>query len=149
MESINKNNNINFTAKMELRKITQNKKRMQDIATLFEQKTKKYPDDTFYMSDDSQGLYIYNISSKGGSETSVTINRKELEHLLKMKNSTIVSKFKKILDIAAHRQKIYDITKEYAEKLYKITHETDIKIWDNAVEIAGKECKDLQNKDFC
>lgn len=148
MESIN--NNINFTARMDLSKVTMNKTRWTKIAELFEQKTAKYPNDTFYMEDIATGINGYNVNSKTGNEICANIFGLEFDKLMNMPDSKIVSKFKKMLDIAAHKQKIYDATNQYTEKLSKIIkhHEhSDMKIWDEAVDIADKEAKALQNKD--
>lgn len=145
----NINNNVNFTARMDLSKVTMNKERWQKIATLFEQKTQKYPNDTFYMEDLANGINAYNVNSKTGQEISVEVNGVELDKLLNMPDSKIVSKFKKMLNISAHKQKIYDATTKYTEKLFKLTKNgtSDMGIWDEAVNIASKEAKAMQAKD--
>lgn len=145
----NINNNVNFTARMDVSKVTMNKARWTKIAELFEQKTAKYPNDTFYMEDIANGISAYNVNSKTGNEISANIFGVEFDRLTNMSDSQIISKFKKMLDISAHKQKIYDATTEYTEKLFKITKESvsDSKIWDEAVSIADKEAKAMQNKD--
>ena len=54
-----------------------------------------------------------------------------------------------MLNISAHKQRIYDATNDYTKKLFKITKEaaSDMKIWDEAVSIANKEAKEMQKKD--
>lgn len=143
------NNNVNFTARMDIRKVTMNKTRWAKIAEQFEQKTSKYPNDTFYMEDIANGINAYNINSKTGNEISANIFGVEFDRLMNMTDSQIVSKFKKMLNISAHKQRIYDATNDYTKKLFKITKEaaSDMKIWDEAVSIANKEAKAMQKKD--
>lgn len=143
------NNNVNFTARMDIRKVTMNKARWAKIAEAFEQKTSKYPNDTFYMEDIANGINAYNINSKTGNEISANIFGVEFDRLMNMTDSQIVSKFKKMLNISAHKQRIYDATTDYTKKLFKLTKEaaSDMKIWDEAVSIANKEAKAMQNND--
>ena len=89
------NNNVNFTARMDIRKVTMNKARWAKIAEKFEQKTSKYPNDTFYMEDIANGINAYNINSKTGNEISANIFGVEFDRLMNMTDSQIVSKFKK------------------------------------------------------
>ena len=145
----NINNNVNFTARMDLKKVSINKAKWENIATLFEQKTAKYPNDTFYMEDLANGISGYNINSKTGQETSVNIFGVEFDKLMNMPDSKIVAKFKKILDISNHKQQIFNATEQYTKKLFNISNNPieDTKIWNTAVEIADKEAKTLQQKD--
>ena len=72
-----------------------NKARWAKIAEQFEQKTSKYPNDTFYMEDIANGINAYNINSKTGNEISANIFGVEFDRLMNMTDSQIVSKFKK------------------------------------------------------
>ena len=103
----NINNNINFTARMDVSKLTMNKARWAKIAEVFEQKTAKYPNDTFYMEDIANGISAYNVNTKTGNEICANIFGVEFDRLTNMSDSQIVSKFKKMLDISAKKQKIY------------------------------------------
>lgn len=145
----NINNNVNFTARMDLSKVTMNKARWENIANLFEQKTAKYPHDTFQLEDIANGIGGYNVNSKTGQEICANIFGVEFDKLMNMPDSKIVSKFKKMLNISAQKQKIYDATMQYENKLAKITKKdvNDIEIWDKAVDIADKEAKAMQSKD--
>ncbi|MDE6139232.1 MAG: hypothetical protein K2F57_07155 [Candidatus Gastranaerophilales bacterium] len=145
----NINTNVNFTARMNINKVTINKARWAKIAEVFEQKTAKYPNDTFYMEDITTGISAYNINSKTGNEICANIFGIEFDKLMNMSDSKIASKFKKILDITAHKQRIYDATTEYTKKIFKLTKEpaNDSIIWDEAVKIATNEAKSMLNKD--
>ncbi len=145
----NINNNVNFTARMDLSRVTMNKARWENIASLFEQKTTKYPHDTFQLEDIANGIGGYNVNSNTGEEICVNIFGVEFDKLMNMADSKIVSKFKKMLEISAHKQKIYDATTQYENKLAKITKENVdyIEIWDKAVDIADKEANIMKDKD--
>lgn len=145
----NLNNNINFTARMDISKITMNKNRWNNIAKLFEQRTQKYPNDTFYMEDLANGISGYNINPKTGSEICANIFGLEFDRLMNMSDTRIVAKFKKMLDISAKQQKIYNATNQYLDKIEKITknRNEDTKIWDIVVDIANNETKKLQSQD--
>ena len=146
----NINNNVNFTARMDIRKVSINKDRWKNIAQIFEQKTAKYPNDTFKMEDLPNGISGYNFNNKNANEICANITGVEFDRLLNMSDSTIVSKFKKMLDISAKKQKIYDATNQYIEKLSKAAKNSEINetnIWYKAADIAEKETKALQNKD--
>ena len=148
----NINNNVNFTARMDISRVTMNKNRWQNIAALFEQKTQKYPNDTFFMEDLPNGINCWNYNNKTTEEICASIEGVEFDRLLNMSDNTIVSKFKKMLDISYHKQRIYDATNKYLEKLSKISKNSeqsdiDTKIWDQVVDIATMDAEDLQNKD--
>lgn len=148
----NINNNVNFTARMDVSQITMNKSRWQKIATLFEKETQKYPNDEFRMRDLPNGVGGYNYNPQTYDEISVNVEGVEFDRLLNMDDNVIVSKFKKILDIGAKKRQIYNETDKFIKKLSKIVKKTGIddienKIWDNSVDIAVAETKTLQNKD--
>ena len=60
------NNNVNFQARMDLKGIKINKSRWENIATIFEQKTQKYPNDTFYIENTPNRINIYNYNKTTG-----------------------------------------------------------------------------------
>jgi len=51
-------NNSTFQAKMDISGINRNKAKWKKIATIFEQKTKKYPNDTFVIMDEPNSEYL-------------------------------------------------------------------------------------------
>ena len=144
------NNNVNFQARMDLKGIKINKSRWENIATIFEQKTQKYPNDTFYIENTPNRINIYNYNKTTGEDFSVDINGETFDKLLNMKDDSIAQKFKKILDISSRKEKIFDITYHYVEKLSKVTKNSELdkmKIWNESENIANQEAKAMQNKD--
>lgn len=144
------NNNVNFQARMDLKGIKINKSRWENIATIFEQKTQKYPNDTFYIENTPNRINIYNYNKTTGEDFSVDINGETFDRLLNMKDDSIAQKFKKILDISSRKEKIFDITYQYVEKLSKVTKNSELdkmKIWNESENIANQEAKAMQNKD--
>lgn len=144
------NNNVNFQARMDLKGIKINKSRWENIATIFEQKTQKYPNDTFYIENTPNRINIYNYNKTTGEDFSVDINGETFDKLLNMKDDSIAQKFKKILDISSRKEKIFDITYQYVEKLSKVTKNSELdkmKIWNESENIANQEAKAMQNKD--
>ena len=144
------NNNVNFQARMDLKGIKINKSRWENIATIFEQKTQKYPNDTFYIENTPNRINIYNYNKTTGEDFSVDINGESFDRLLNMKDDSIAQKFKKILDISSRKEKIFDITYQYVEKLSKVTKNSELdkmKIWNESENIANQEAKAMQNKD--
>lgn len=144
------NNNVNFQARMDLKGIKINKSRWENIGTIFEQKTQKYPNDTFYIENTPNRINIYNYNKTTGEDFSVDINGETFDRLLNMKDDSIAQKFKKILDISSRKEKIFDITYQYVEKLSKVTKNSELdkmKIWNESENIANQEAKAMQNKD--
>ena len=144
------NNNVNLKARMDLKVIKINKSRWENIENIFEQKTQKYPNDTFYIENTPNRINIYNYNKTTGEDFSVDINGETFDRLLNMKDDSIAQKFKKILDISSRKEKIFDITYQYVEKLSKVTKNSELdkmKIWNESENIANQEAKAMQNKD--
>lgn len=140
MDSIN--NNINFTARMDVSKVALNKSRWQKIAELFEQKTQNYPHDTFQIEELPCSISAYNLNSKSGEEISADFSGVIMDKLMNMSDEQIVSKFKKLLSISNKQAKLYEKTQKFINSaLGKNDDKTEEKIWDVIVE---KACADSQ-----
>lgn len=117
---------------------------------LYLSKNTKYPNDTFYIENTPNRINIYNYNKTTGEDFSVDINGETFDKLLNMKDDSIAQKFKKILDISSRKEKIFDITYQYVEKLSKVTKNSELdkmKIWNESENIANQEAKAMQNKD--
>ena len=143
------NNNVNFTARMDVKQVLDTQ-RWKNISKIFRQTTKEYPHDTFHLTEYADRIEASGINSKTGNEIEAQFNFENMAKLMEMTDEKIAEQFKKILDITSHKQKIYDATKKYTEKLSQLTEKDfseDMNIWENATKIATNEAKSMQNKD--
>lgn len=143
------NNNVNFTARMDVKQVLDTQ-RWKNISKIFRQTTKEYPHDTFRLTEYIDRIEANGINSKTGNEIEVQFNFENIAKLMEMSDEKIAEKFKKMLDISAHKQRIYDATKAYTERLSQLTEKDfseDMDILDKATKIANKETKSMQNKD--
>ena len=58
-------NNVNFQAKLDISKVKGSKQRWQNIARLFEEKTKRYPNDTLILGGSFNHGFNVNLREKG------------------------------------------------------------------------------------
>lgn len=143
------NNNVNFTARMDVKQVLDTQ-RWKNISKIFRQTTKEYPHDTFHLTEYLDRIEAIGINSKTGNEIEAQFNLENIAKLMEMSDEKIAEKFKRMLDISAHKQRIYDATKAYTEKLSQLTKKDfseDMDILDQATKIANKETKSMQNKD--
>lgn len=143
----NVNNNINFTARMDISKLTLDQKRWNNIAKVFEQKTAKYPNDTFSLTNSHNFIEAYNYNKKTGDEIVADI---PIDKLMEMTDNKIAAKFKKMLDIAVHRDKIYTKTNKFIENMNKTLKHTEFNkdiVWQRVVNITNDGTQALKNED--
>jgi hypothetical protein len=116
MNSIN-SNNVNFTAKMDVRSLTKNKSQWQAIAKRFEEQTqKKLYDFELERFDDEISLFANNPKNIE-NEHLCTISSKGEEKLLKLPLEKAVNKLKKLLDLLRHDDKTDKIASDLMQKL--------------------------------
>ena len=150
------NNQIAFTAKMDLSQVQNNKERWQNIAKIFEEETKEYPNDTFYISDSSKRTINIDaetsVSESNYEEHSSDILMTDFKNLLNESDETIANKFVKLFKL--FRQ--YDDGKKCASKLFDILtkdQSEDVKeeyamdFWDKAFDILDSAFTNNKDKD--
>lgn len=140
------NSNLNFTARIDAKHfISSHNKRIPDIATLFEAKTKKYPDDVFELvGTDNSGLLIRHYGK--GNEHVCEIEPKELNRLFKRSDEYIARKLTKVFRIFDKTNIEIESAKKYVNGVLKRAKGEDPinfeeKFWDLFVK---KERQDIE-----
>ncbi len=99
----NINNNINFTAKLNIRALQQNNPRWKNIAAEFERQTLKLQNDTIVLSNDNQLLIGKHYGPKVTTEASrlqeLLLTPEATENLMKLSDTKIAKKLVQILKI--------------------------------------------------
>ena len=154
------NNQIAFTAKMDVSRVKNNKERWQNIAKIFEEQTQQYPDDVFYISDDDKGEISFDadtsvkISGTGFNlkEHVGSISAENKEKLYRRTDKTIANKFAKLLrlfrqndDAEKCASELFNIltkgkTRDFKDEYFDI-------FWDKASDILTPALKDNVNMD--
>lgn len=93
------NNNINFTARMDLKGIKKNMQRWESISEKFSSKTQDI-DDTFTLMEKDSGLEV-----EAFDEGLIHFGEKTLKKLLKLTDEEVAEKFKKLSDIFVQKRK--------------------------------------------
>lgn len=122
MNSINEfhNNNLNFTAKMNILTNEVNTERLQKIAQKFEAKTAKYPNDTFEINGTKKhGFQIYHFDNDLDEENCCDITNNQWNNLFKNSNDFIADKFIKLFEIFKHKNTEYNNAKKYINSVRK------------------------------
>jgi len=152
MNGIN-NTNVNFTAKMDVRKFTKaGQNRMKNIAEAFEAKTKKYPDDTFEITDYGEGgVQIYH-NDKGSNEHCTDITKQQWDSLLSQSDNFITGKLVKLFNIFKTEDHEYNRAGKYIASVIKNDKNDDptdfqTKFWDLLVDKTQQDTKIAISKD--
>ena len=143
------NNNINFTARMDVSKVLE-KQRWKNVSKKFSHITKDYPKDKVYIVEYNEGINAEIINSKNGDEIEARFSLEDIENLMKMSDEKIAEQFKKILDINKVKNAVYQATTKYVTAIEKALSKDEIDsipIWDNATNIAQQEAQNLQKQD--
>jgi len=93
-------NNVNFTARLDISKLKLDKDHWGRIAEEFKLKTPDYPDDVFVLKNDEDSLTIVNTNPEFGTKPWFMILGEGFERLLKLADSEVVDKFRKLLFIS-------------------------------------------------
>ena len=115
--SISCNNNLTFGAKLNLADFKGNKRTLNKIAKAFEEKTARYPKDTFNMGGSFQnGLYLEMTPVKG-AEAILDINNKASRELSQMPADKIADKLKRIFTVLRQKQNRENQAMNLAKKM--------------------------------
>lgn len=144
-------NNINFTARMDISKITKNKELWNDVAQAVESKTKK-ADVTIRMDEFDNGTMQAYLTEKFGSEITVNFNHENLAELLKMSKGKIIEVFKNLVNLTDTEGSIYKKANKFVLNLLEtnvkdIDNSSNSKFWDTICEIANKNTAKIIEKD--
>lgn len=97
------NNNINFTARLDLSNVKIEKNRWKNVAKMFEDKTKETPY-TFELSDRGKQLEIYAFSEAlDDVEHCCTLSKDGTKRLMEASDEKITQKLIKLLNIFNHQ----------------------------------------------
>ena len=118
----NINNNINFTAKLNVRALTDNKSRWKNIAAEFERQTLKLKDDTLVLTNDNELEIAKHYGPKVTTPMSklqyLLLTNECTEKLMQLSDEKIAKKLAQILNIFKKEEKIqhassilYDVSK--------------------------------------
>lgn len=119
--NFNRANSINFTAKLDISEIKNNKALWNNVADIFENKTKKIPYD-FSVSDENNKIDIFASADLGNedySEHCCTLTKSAAKDLLTYSQEKIAQKFIKLLNIFKHQDNTKIDTMEFLKKLAK------------------------------
>ncbi len=119
--SFNRTNSINFTAKLDISEIKNNKALWANVADIFENKTKKIPYD-FSVSDQNNKVDIFasvDLGNEDYSEHCCTLTKSASKDLLTFSQEKIAQKLIKLLNIFKHQDKTKIDTIEFLNKLEK------------------------------
>lgn len=117
---ITNDNNINFTAKLDLSNVKSNKRMWNQVAQMFEEKTHKTPY-TFNL-DDSDGvidIYAHTNTKLQEIEHSCTLSKTGTNELINMTPEKITNKLVKLLNIFKSHDKTTNTGLECLNKLGK------------------------------
>ncbi len=122
MDKINNyNQNINFTAKMPISSLTPCKARWENIAQLFESRTRNYPDDVFEIvtnrqTPDEISFFQYG-TAEHCQEYSVDLTKKQTIALLEKADEVIAEKLVKLFNIFKRQDEDYKLAGDFYRKL--------------------------------
>lgn len=120
MISNNYNNNVNFTARLDLKHVTKNKRMWNEVAQMFEAKTEKTPY-TFSIdvSDGVIDIYATNSTRLTDMEHSCTFSKEGTKKFMALTPEKKVNKLAKLLNIFKRYDKTTNTGLECLEKLEK------------------------------
>lgn len=113
------NNNINFTAHLDLTKVKLERNRWKNVAKMFEDKTQKdlY---TFQLSDSNRQLDVYAFpDALDEVEHSCTLSKESTKKLMEASDEKITQKLIKLLNIFKHQDNTRMTAIEFLKKLHK------------------------------
>lgn len=117
---INNNNNVNFTAKLNLSGIKSNKNLWNSVAEKFEEKTTKTPYDfKLSLSDGELDIYATTTTKRSEPEHSCTLSKESTKKLMAMTPEKITQKLVKLLNSFKRHDKTVDTGLGCLEKLGK------------------------------
>lgn len=153
MNTINASNqNVNFTARMDLRGVTKNLERWQKVAKEFEAKTSKYPNDTFDITDFADSCEIYHYDKGVKHENGCSIGVEQLKNLFENTDDFVAKKMIKLFNIFKAKDAEYDSAEKYISSVIKKDKNGDPtdfeqKFWDIVVDKAEKDRDIAVSKD--
>lgn len=120
MISNNYNNNVNFTARLDLKNVAKNKRMWNEVAQMFEAKTSKTPY-TFHIDDSNRVIDIYatNSTRLDDIEHSCTLSKEGTKKFMALTPEKKVNKLAKLLNIFKRYDKTTNTGLECLEKLEK------------------------------
>lgn len=120
MISSTNNNNVNFTARLDLSNVKKNKRMWNEVAQMFETKTNKTPY-TFRIDDSDSVIDIYatNHTRLNDIEHCCTFSKEGTEKFMALTPEKKVNKLAKLLNIFKRHDKTTNTTLECLEKLEK------------------------------
>ena len=114
------NNHINFTARMDVKGFHKNTKRLKNIAKIFEEKTQKYPNDTFSLTNRGSDIHVYHLNDGiSGLENEYQMTKKNWNNLLQKSDDYIANKLVKLFHINIRDNKETAIADRYINNALK------------------------------
>ncbi len=157
MNSINnRQNSVNFTARMNLEGLSNGAKRMQGIrgiSEMFEARTEKYPDDIFEICDLGQnGVQIHHYDKGVVHEHCANISLDSWDKLFQKSDEVITKKLVKLFNIFKKEDKEVTRASKYVDSVMKRDKNNDPtdfegKFWDIVVDKITADTKIAIDKD--
>lgn len=149
MNSISNNNNVNFTAKLNITNVA-NKNRWANIGKHFEKITSDFPNDELIISgslkhNDNIGIDLYDHQNKYTGESALTSDA--TKKLSKLKNSEIAQKLKTVLKALKLEEELFDIEIKLSKK-HKFNKRLTSKTEDKIVDAFSDVITELQQKEL-
>jgi len=139
MNSINnRQNSVNFTAKMDISGVKTGAERLQNIAQMFETKTKKYPNDTFQLRDFGDSFQIDYMDKVTELEHCASIPTETWNKFLQKSDEAITKKLVKLFNIFKKEDREIEKAQKYIDSFIKNDKNNDptrfeSKFWDIVV----------------
>lgn len=116
----NLNCNVNFTARLDLTNIKNNRKVWKNVAQIFEDKTQKIPYE-FQLSDSNNCVDIYALSDNTleDIEHCCTLSKESTKKLMSYPAEKISQKLVKLLNVFKHQDKTRYTALDFLKKLEK------------------------------
>ena len=117
----NLNYNVNFTARLDLTNVKNNRKVWKNVAQIFEDKTQKTPYD-FQITDSNSRIDIYALADntlEDGIEHCCTLSKEATKKLMSYPAEKISQKLVKLLNVFTHQDKTRYDALDFLKKLEK------------------------------
>lgn len=151
--AVNNQYNLNFTAKLDIRQMKGDKQRWKNIAKIFEEKTKNYPEDKFGISGGSGMETLAGVLSKDNlyGWLFCSLSKKASEKLFTLPDIAVAEKLKAIFQFLKYKEKtILDAEKFSAQEGFyssKAPEKIDEKFWKLIFELIENKKKNYLDKD--
>ncbi len=111
-------NNVSFQAKLDISKVKGSKQRWQNIAKMFEEKTKSCPKDVLHLEGDfNNGFYINLIEKNSLCFDEIKLSRKASNELKKISDKYVMKNFVDIFKLMKNTESSFAKQESFVKKI--------------------------------